>query len=280
VDQRLEGGGSLVFDSPVLDEAVEILGSPVAALRLSADPAQAMVAVCLSDVAPDGTVTLVTFGLLNLNHRDNHTRWETLVPDESNDFQVALNHIAQRSERGHRIRLAVSTSYWPLAWPAPEPATLTVDTSASELRLPVRPPRREDAELPDLGEPRMAPAPATTLLTEPHREWQVHFNLATNEAVLEVIDHDGRLRLEDSGLTLDYKVDERYSYANDDHGSVRGEVTNMRRFERGDWSVSILTSTVLTCQGQSYRLRARVEAFEGDERVFEKSWDELVPREA
>ena len=40
---------------------------------------------------------------------------------------------------GHRIRVAISTAYSPLVWPAPEPVTLGVYASVSVLELPVRP---------------------------------------------------------------------------------------------------------------------------------------------
>ncbi|HIY41580.1 MAG TPA: CocE/NonD family hydrolase, partial [Candidatus Nocardiopsis merdipullorum] len=67
-DQREEDGGSMVFDSGPLEERLEILGAPVVNLELSVDKPDAMLAVRLSDVAPDGEATRVTYGLLNLTH--------------------------------------------------------------------------------------------------------------------------------------------------------------------------------------------------------------------
>jgi len=54
---------------------------------------------------------------------------------------------------GHRIRVAISTAYSPLVWPAPEPVTLGVYASVSVLELPVRPPRPADAELRSFAAP-------------------------------------------------------------------------------------------------------------------------------
>ncbi|HCW94117.1 MAG TPA: peptidase S15, partial [Flexistipes sinusarabici] len=65
-DQREEDGGALVFDTPPLDESVEILGKPEVTLNVSASNPLAMVAVRISDVSPDGKATRVTYGLLNL----------------------------------------------------------------------------------------------------------------------------------------------------------------------------------------------------------------------
>ncbi|GGX77044.1 peptidase S15 [Litchfieldella qijiaojingensis] len=277
-DQRLEDGGSLCFDTQPLEEAVEILGQPVVELELSADQPQAMVTVRLSDIGSEGTVTLVTYGLLNLSHRGGHARPEPVRPGERYRVSVRLNHVAQRFPAGNRIRLAISSSYWPLAWPSPVPVTLTLHPGG-RLLLPSRPLREADADLHDLGVQRVALGPTTTLLVPAHREWTVLFNLATNEATLQVIDNDGQWRLDELGLTIGYDVTERYRYANDDYATLRGEVVNSRSFERGDWHVVVATRTQLTSTPTHFHLDATVDAYEDDVRIFSRTWNESVPRD-
>ncbi|QEA39649.1 CocE/NonD family hydrolase [Pistricoccus aurantiacus] len=277
-DQRLEDGGSLCFDTAPLVSDIEILGQPLVELELSADQPQAMVAVRLSDIGPDGTVTLVTYGLLNLSHRHGHDCPEPLRPGETCRVTVRLNHVAQCFPAGNRIRVAISSSYWPLAWPSPSPVTLRLYPRGCRLILPQRPRRAADGALPDLGEPRMAPRPATTLLVPAHREWTVLFNLATNEATLRVIDNDGSWRLDDLDLTLGYDVTEGYTQANDDYATVSGEVINRRWFERGDWRVDIATRTVMTSTATHFHLNAALDAYEGGEGVFSRTWNESIPR--
>ena len=99
------------------------------------------VCVRLNDVAPDGRSTRVTLGLLNLTHRDSHEFATALVPGEAYTTEVELDDIAHRFEPGHRIAVSISTTYWPIAWPSPELATLTVHLGDSVLSLPVRPER-------------------------------------------------------------------------------------------------------------------------------------------
>ena len=70
----------LVAANPPLPEPLETLGMPRVRLRLAASQPQAMVAVRLSDVAPDGAATRVSYGLLNLSHRDSHAQPEALEP--------------------------------------------------------------------------------------------------------------------------------------------------------------------------------------------------------
>ena len=95
----------------------------------------------LNDIAPDGASTRVTYAVLNLTHRDSHEKPRALKPGKAYTVRVQMNDIAHAFPAGHRIRLAISTCYWPLAWPAPEAATLTLTTGASTLTLPVRAPR-------------------------------------------------------------------------------------------------------------------------------------------
>ena len=138
-DQVEEDGGSLVFDSEVLEEEFEILGRPYLHTVIASDKPVAMLAVRLSDVLPDGQITRVSYGLLNLTHRESHDHPQPLVPGKKYHVSVPLNNIAQQFARGHRIRLSLSTSYWPLAWPSPEPVQLTLYPSKTRLELPRRP---------------------------------------------------------------------------------------------------------------------------------------------
>src|SRR5205085_9435254 len=39
----------------------------------------------------------------------------------------------------HRLRVAISSCYWPMVWPSPEAVTLTIDPEESHLELPVLP---------------------------------------------------------------------------------------------------------------------------------------------
>jgi len=277
-DQRQEDGGALLFDTEPLAEDVEILGAPRVRLRLAADRPVAMVAVRLCDVAPDDRSARVSFGIRNLTHRDSHETPEPLVPGESVDVAFDLNHIAQRFPAGHRIRLAVSSSYWPLAWPPPRPARLTLDLPHSSLVLPIRPADPGDADLRSLGTPKMAEAPPTTLLTPADRRWTVNIDLASNRVEQHVLNNDARVRLDGNGLEIGREALETYTYANNDYGTVRGTVEQLREFRRGDWWVRTVTRTILSSTQSEFLVSATLDAYHGDVRIYSRSWDEAIPR--
>ena len=70
-DQREDDARSVVFDTPPLDQAIEILGAPTVELEIAADRPQANLIVRLCDVHPDGASLRVSYGVLNLTHRDS-----------------------------------------------------------------------------------------------------------------------------------------------------------------------------------------------------------------
>jgi putative CocE/NonD family hydrolase len=107
---------SLLFDSEPLRADLEILGRPVARIRIAADQPVAKIALRLCEVRPDGKSWLVTYGLLNLTHRHGDQTPVPLTPGETYDVDVELSFIAHRFASGSRIRLAVSESLWPLVW--------------------------------------------------------------------------------------------------------------------------------------------------------------------
>ncbi|MEU0897261.1 CocE/NonD family hydrolase [Streptomyces massasporeus] len=279
-DQREEDGGSLVFDSAPLTEPVEILGSPSVELDLSVSEPVALVAARLSDVSPDGAATRVSYGILNLTRRDSTESPEPLEPGRRYRATIPLNGVAQAFPPGHRIRLSLSTSYWPLAWPAPKPALLSVHEHSSTLTLPVRPVEEPD-EVPSspFGEPEGTPPLAMTQVTPPEERWDVKRDLIDYRSELDIVKDRGTVRLEDIGLEAGRRARERYTAVADDFTSVGGETTWTMRFRRDDWDVRVVTHTRLTCDETDFFVDATLDAYEADRRVFSRTWNEKVPRD-
>jgi putative CocE/NonD family hydrolase len=277
-DQREEDGGALVFTSPPLDDPLDILGAPAVELNLSANRPVAMVAIRLSDVQPDDQATRVTYGLLNLTHRDGSAHPSPLTPGQQYRVTVTLNHIAQRFPAGHRLRLSISTSYWPLAWPPPEPVRLAIETGNSRLVLPQRNARPADADIA-FAPAEGAPVCAKEQLTTTNHNWRVIRDLAADTSTLEVINDDGTVRFPDLDLDLQRRALEWYSYQGMDFCSARGETLWERAFRRGDWSVRTVTRTLLTSTPTHFRLHAQLDAFEGERRVCAETWNEDIARD-
>ncbi|WP_037306187.1 CocE/NonD family hydrolase [Amycolatopsis orientalis] len=279
-DQREEDGGSLVFDTDELTEPCEILGSPVVDLEVSADKPVAMIAARLSDVAPDGRATRVTYGLLNLTHRDGHDDPEPVEPGKTYRVRIELNAVAQAFPAGHRIRLSLSSSYWPLAWPPPEPAMVTVHTGQSALTLPVRPMAEAD-EVParPFGEPEgTEPLPVTQL--EPgEQRWTVSRDLIDYRSALDIVKNAGKVRFDDIDLEVTRNVLESYSWVADDFCSPVAETSWSITFARGDWEARSETRTRVSCTPTEFVIDAQLDGYEGERRAFSRNWHRTVPRD-
>ena len=278
-DQREEDGGALVFTSAPLEEPLEILGAAVLALEVTSDRPVAMVAARLSDVAPDDKATRITYGLLNLTHRDGSEKPQPLEPGRSVRVQVKFNDVAQSFPAGHRLRLSLSTSYWPLAWPPPEPVQLGITTGASRLVLPVRP-RRDGADALISFDPPEGGPLSTEIrrLTGVEHNWRVIRDLAADVSTLEVVNDQGTVRFEALDLEMHRKALEWYSYQGDDFSSARGETLSERGFRRGDWRVRTVTRTILTADRSHFLLHAALDAYEDERRVCSRNWDVSIPR--
>jgi uncharacterized protein len=279
LDQRGDDGGSLAFESEPLPERLEILGAPVVELELAVDRPRAFIAVRLSEVHPAGEATRVSYGLLNLTHRDGHERPHPLEPGRRYRVRVPLCHIAHAFPEGHRLRLAISTSYWPLVWPSPEPVTLTLFTGTSGLELPVRPPRAEDEELPPFA-PAVTPDPLPhSVLVPYHRSRRVSHDLGRGETVVLAVKDRGRIHLHETGLTYAGRGEERYSLKGDDPLSARAETRYEISLERGEWRVRTETRTVLTSTADEFVVSASLEAFEGEVRTLARTFTARMPRD-
>lgn len=281
-DQREEDGGSMIFESEPLAERLELLGAPVAELDLAADRPVAMVAVRLSDVAPDGQATRVSYGVFNLNHHAGSASPQPLEVDERQTVRVALNGMAQSFPAGHRLRLSVSTSYWPVVWPSPEPTQLTVHPETSALILPVRPTNADDEGPvpPAFGEPEGAAPITVTQLVPGEHAWDVSRNMVDLTGALDVVKDLGVARFDDIDLDITRRAHERYTFTtNEYYDPVRAQADWTMGFRRGDWRVETTTRTVLTSTPTEFHLYAQLDAYEGEERVLAKTWSTSIPRE-
>jgi putative CocE/NonD family hydrolase len=141
-DQRTADGECIAFTSAPVAEPAAILGNPEVDLELEVDKPQALVAVRLCDVAPDGASTLVSWGMLNLTHRDSHEEPAPLEPGRRYRVTVQLRMMGYRLAAGHRWRVGISPTFARHAWPSPETVRLRLHAGAGcRLRLPLRTPQ-------------------------------------------------------------------------------------------------------------------------------------------
>jgi len=122
-DQRPDDAVSTTFDSAPLDADVTLLGRPHVDVECDA-AAGAQIVARLTEVAPDGASLLLSWGVREIDAAGMQT------------VRVTLNALGRCVRAGHRLRLALAASYWPMVWPAAV-APPTIVTGSGRLTLPV-----------------------------------------------------------------------------------------------------------------------------------------------
>ncbi|WP_101068673.1 CocE/NonD family hydrolase [Roseovarius salinarum] len=279
VDQRREDAGSLCFDTAPLEAPLEMAGDANVKLRVSVDRPVAQLAARMCDVAPDGASTRVSFGVFNLTHRNGHETPEPLEPGRVYDVTIPMKHVAQHFPAGHKLRLALSTSYFPMIWPAPEPVTVTVHAEGSHLELPVRDAAPEDSAIGGFQDVRHATPMRTEPQEPPDRWFEIVEDAATGRAEMRVANGQGKVYHPDTGITVQEQGYERYTIAGDDPTSAEAETRWIYGVARADWHAWSETWTRMTADETDFHIQARLKAWEGDDLVEEIDWHESVPRD-
>lgn len=109
----------LVFSTEPLANSVEVTGRITAKLFVSSDCPDTDFCVKLSDVHPDGRSLLVTDGIRRASLRKSYEKAEPLTAGEVCELEVDLWSTSLIFNKGHRIRIAVSSSNAPRFEPNP-----------------------------------------------------------------------------------------------------------------------------------------------------------------
>jgi uncharacterized protein len=279
-DQREDDGGSLVFTTAPLPTRTEILGAPQLHLRFSVDRPMALVAVRLNDVMPDGRSTRVTLGCLNLTHRDSHEHPTPLKPGRIYDTIVDLDDIAHAFPAGHRIAVSLSTTYWPICWPSPELATLTLHTGQTWLDLPVRPQNPADATLRAFGPP--VSGPKTPEIDHPvpaPSRRTVHRDLLSGRMSVNFPRWTYATEMPDIGQTVTSSGFARFHITDGDPLSATSECGYTVEIKRKDTTIGHRSTGTLTCDATHFRVTTTLIVTENGQPVFERHWDERIARD-
>jgi uncharacterized protein len=279
-DQRLDDGGALIFETAPLEQDMSILGAARLDLELAADAPVAQLSVRISEVAPDGRATRVTYQVLNLTHRDSHEVPTPLEPGRFYEIDLSFNAAGHRFRSGHRIRLAIATAYWPMVWPAPYPATLTIRTGKSVLELPVRHSEGPSVEFPS---PVSGPAtPMTRVDSGLIRRFSTQDHVTGDTVyVTESVGvlGEGVTRFDEIDTQVAHNLRRELTIRDDDPLSARYTLTQSFEMGREGWRTLIKTHTRMHSDRDNFFLSGSVTAFEGDTQVAERRWNEVIARD-
>jgi hypothetical protein len=278
IDQRRDDSGSLTFDGPVLTKPLAIIGSPRVRLKVAADKKQAQLAVRLNAVLPNGKVERITYGLLNLSHRNGHETPKPLKPGEFYDVTIDLKEIAETVPAGASLRLSISTSYWPLVWPSPEVAMATIDLAKSSLELPVLASERGLVEFK--FKPAVhAPAAPMTVKRPGTQTRKVIEDIENQITTLSAHLDEGSYVIDDIGTEVSYAKAKDYAIGWENLDDARATVACTVHYRRKDWDARVETKVVLTSDKTHFHIEGTVRTFDDGKPFASRDFKQSIRRD-
>lgn len=278
LDQRADDARSLCLEWDLAPET-ELLGHARLELEVAADVPVAYLAARLCDVAPDGTSTLITRGLLNLAQRSSTIDPEPLAPGEPVRVALELEATSWVLEEGHRLRLALAGSEWPNAWPPPRAGALTVVPASLRLTLPV-----VDGPPPIAEPPVFAPSSgAETHGPDPDDGyqpvvWRVEHDVLGRETrcvVSHGVDYEG-----DLGSQIEERYDGTVAVSTVDPGAAWAKASARYRVHWAEADVLTEAHLDLRSDADAYHVRVDVvvEEMDGPFGRRERRFERTIPR--
>lgn len=291
-DIRADESGVPTYTSLPLETPLEILGIASVAVEVSTSISIATLVVRLSDVAPDGTSSQVTMGILNLTHRESHANPAPMKPGEQTSVNVPMRAAGYRFAPGHRIRLSIASSCWPVIWPSPESGWLTIhhgpaagavgrpfaagkpNAPGSRLVLPLAP-GVDDARVPDFktSPPAMDDVGGGS---EDAPRWQITDDVLSGSVTVST--HDGGETVLDGGERL-YTA-ESHDMRASDADPARASMSSVIRYvlERDGHRIEIDVDGDTTSDANAFDLDVRMVVRLNGTPFFDRRTERKIPR--
>lgn len=274
-DQRRDDAGSLVFETITLKEDLPIAGQITATLTLTSSTPNAHIVVRVCDVHPKGEVTRITHGMLNLAHRDSHEFPKALEPNRKYQVQVPLYHMAYVVPKGHKLRVAISTAYWPLTWPCEYDTIITLNPAQSSIKLPLNLTQTFTDRIPFYNRPvsfngeQRSPTNSQRTVCRDYK---------TGITTLETYDDFGCQYFNSSKSEIDFNIHQFLSIHPEDPLSAKNDIRLRVDMGREGWRTSIKAQYIMTCDANNFYIKAHWTASHKGEVIFEKTFDETIKR--
>ena len=273
-DQRRDDALSAIWDGNTLDSDLVITGAPEITLCVSSDKPVAQLAARLNHIHPDGSSTRITYGILNLCHRDGHGKSKPLPINQSVNVTLNLDQCAYTVPAGHRVRVSISNAYWPLLWPSPEATRLQIHSGTINLPL-----LNEVAGSTVTFPPPEAADPwETTTIREDTNSRRQETDLNTGIVHLHIVDDFGKVCDADHGLINGSIAREHWQIHPNDPLSAKGTCHWTDELERDGIQLRTEARCEMWSDKDTFYLNAKIEAFENDQLIYQRDLSDEIPR--
>ena len=198
-------------------------------------------------------------------------------------MKLTLNACGHHFRKGTRIRLALSTAYWPLIWPSPEAATLTIRTGASSLTLPARPASADDQAV-KFDEAVSAPDAPTTLVRAGRAERTIEFDLLNRSSTYRTVGEggvfgEGVRRFDETGTSLSHDLTRELTISADEPLCAKYIITQAYEMGREGWMTRSEARLEMTSTLMEFHVKGTLDVFENGVKAASREWNETIPRQ-
>lgn len=273
-EQKVEDTMSYNFDSEPLTKDSSAFGFPQVRFSISSDTEVANVSVRLVDIDPEKKEhILVTWGQLNLNkYIGTSEHPEKLVPGQSYDIELKLDAIGYVFQKGHKLRIAFSSTDWPSSWPLAVTPNLTLEESGFELKIPIVPGNAQVVAFPQAES--LAPCDRE-ILREDRRTRAVVHDVINQTYEIQDFSDEGQRKVGDIAFG---SWNKNLWFIGNDPLSARNQCQWELTLAKDNWDIKLLTDSTMEATATDFILYNKLEAFEGKDKVFEKEWNDVIPR--
>ena len=285
-DQKIDDIKSLTFETNVLNEDFKILGSPILKLKVSSDQNCGMVAARICEINQDGSSNLVTFGIINFAQRKGREKNLKVTKNKFYEIFINLNDTGYEFTKGNKIRLSLSTSYWPMAWPLPKNFRLKLKLDECLLKLPVNLLKKEAKNLVKFKKPVSAEFRKTIQVKKPLKRFRkIIEDKEKDESIFEIF-HDaswigpGLLKILDNGMTLQSFVNQKFIIKNNNPLSASANYKHEHIMIKSKFNVRMVVSTNISCDQKYFYYDYFLQAFNNNKKNYTKKINKKILRKS
>ncbi|ELU09296.1 hypothetical protein CAPTEDRAFT_170378 [Capitella teleta] len=295
-DQQIQDSISNCWTSAPLSEDLNILGFINLKSKIRVEAETAFLAIRVCDVHPNDQSTLITHGLLNLSHHRGHDEGlpEKLIPGKVYPVCIELHATGYTVPIGHKLRVGISSCYWPTVWPAPNTSDVHLCVgqtgnghNVTELVVPVADPGSPVYQGVAVSEsPKIGPPLPSLVEADSSAIYDLTsgFSFAGGQYTRTVNSNTGPVIIKEGGLDMVYQKISTDAYTIKDLNPLSAKATSDQTLHL-HWTIDdqsldadISTHSEMTSDTHNFHLINTVNVLYQGEKFFAREWKDEVPR--
>ena len=223
----------------------------------------------------------MTYQVFNLTHRKSNENPEIIIPDKRERIGFTLPDVGWTFSKGHIIRLALSTSFWPIVWPTPEPVIIKFFTGSSTITLPIL---KGKKNIPKFGINERGPEIEIEIVEPQKVERIITNDTVTGEIICETVANGGfigpgrKWKIVPIDTVLGHQLIKRFSIIEGDPESAKVEFHQIYEIEKKNLNICIKTNTFFGCTKSRWILKQDLKAYENKKIIYSKTWSKKILR--